>query len=160
MTTFTFSLRRIAGAALAITLLFATGSLQSCKDEVDASNLVTKTEATVWDYLDSVAVYSDYADLLTEVETGDGKVENSSTLASFVSGYGNFTVFPPTNDALAQYTLDITGGQTSDWRQLSAEDKKVIAYNSIIDHGQPPARRRTDGRQRVPARRHGPHRAP
>ncbi len=139
MTTFTFSLRRIAGAALAITLLFATGSLQSCKDEVDASNLVTKTEATVWDYLDSVAVYSDYADLLTEVETGDGKVENSSTLASFVSGYGNFTVFPPTNDALAQYTLDITGGQTSDWRQLSAEDKKVIAYNSIIDHGDDPA---------------------
>ena len=139
MTTFTFSLRRIAGAALAITLLFATGSLQSCKDEVDASNLVTKTEATVWDYLDSVAVYSDYADLLTEVETGDGKVENSSTLASFVSGYGNFTVFPPTNDALAQYTLDITGGQTSDWRQLNAEDKKVIAYNSIIDHGDDPA---------------------
>ena len=139
MTTFTFSLRRIAGAALAITLLFATGSLQSCKDEVDASNLVTKTEATVWDYLDSVAVYSDYADLLTEVETGDGKVANSSTLASFVSGYGNFTVFPPTNDALAQYTLDITGGQTSDWRQLSAEDKKVIAYNSIIDHGDDPA---------------------
>ena len=139
MTTFTFSLRRIAGAALAITLLFATGSLQSCKDEVDASNLVTKTEATVWDYLDSVAVYSDYADLLTEVETGDGKVENSSTLASFVSGYGNFTVFPPTNDALAQYTLERTGGQTSDWRQLSAEDKKVIAYNSIIDHGDDPA---------------------
>ena len=139
MTTFTFSLRRIAGAALAITLLFATGSLQSCKDEVDASNLVTKTEATVWDYLDSVAVYSDYADLLTEVETGDGKVANSSTLASFVSGYGNFTVFPPTNDALAQYTLDITGCQTSDWRQLSAEDKKVIAYNSIIDHGDDPA---------------------
>ena len=139
MTTFTFSLRRIAGAALAITLLFATGSLQSCKDEVDASNLVTKTEATVWDYLDSVAVYSDYADLLTEVETGDGKVENSSTLASFVSGYGNFTVFPPTNDALAQYTLDITGGQTSDWRQLSADDKKLIAYNSIIDHGDDPA---------------------
>ena len=139
MTTFTFSLRRIAGAALAMTLLFATGSLQSCKDEVDASNLVTKTEATVWDYLDSVAVYSDYADLLTEVETGDGKVANSSTLASFVSGYGNFTVFPPTNDALAQYTLDITGGQTSDWRQLSAEDKKVIAYNSIIDHGDDPA---------------------
>ena len=139
MTTFTFSLRRIAGAALAITLLFATGSLQSCKDEVDASNLVTKTEATVWDYLDSVAVYSDYADLLTEVETGDGKVANSSTLASFVSGYGNFTVFPPTNDALAQYTLERTGGQTSDWRQLSAEDKKVVAYNSIIDHGDDPA---------------------
>ena len=84
MTTFTFSLRRIAGAALAITLLFATGSLQSCKDEVDASNLVTKTEATVWDYLDSVAVYSDYADLLTEVETGDGKVENSVLSSSVV----------------------------------------------------------------------------
>ena len=139
MTTFTLSLRRMAGAALAITLLFATGTLQSCKDEVDASNLVTKTEATVWDYLDSVAVYADYAALLKEVETGDGKVENSSTLASFVSGYGNFTVFPPTNDALARYALDVTGGQTSDWRQLSADDKKVIAYNSIIDHGDDPA---------------------
>ncbi len=135
MTTFTLSLRRMAGAALAITLLLATGSLQSCKDEVDASNLVTKTEATVWDYLDSVAVYTDYAALLKEVETGDGKVANSSTLASFVSGYGNFTVFPPTNEAMAQYTLERTGGQTSDWHQLSAEDKKVIAYNSIIDHG-------------------------
>ena len=131
--------RAYAGAVMTLALLGAAGPLQSCKDEVDASNLVTKTEATVWDYLDSVAVYSDYADLLTEVETGDGKVENSSTLASFVSGYGNFTVFPPTNDALAQYTLDITGGQTSDWRQLSAEDKKVIAYNSIIDHGDDPA---------------------
>ena len=131
--------RAYAGAVMTLALLGAAGPLQSCKDEVDASNLVTKTEATVWDYLDSVAVYSDYADLLTEVETGDGKVANSSTLASFVSGYGNFTVFPPTNDALAQYTLDVTGGQTSDWRQLSAEDKKVVAYNSIIDHGDDPA---------------------
>ena len=110
--------RAYAGAVMTLALLGAAGPLQSCKDEVDASNLVTKTEATVWDYLDSVAVYSDYADLLTEVETGDGKVANSSTLASFVSGYGNFTVFPPTNDALAQYTLDVTGGQTSDWRQI------------------------------------------
>ena len=131
--------RAYAGAVTALALLFATGTLQSCKDEVDASNLVTKTEATVWVYLDSVAVYADYAALLEEVETGDDKVENSSTLASFVSGYGNFTVFPPTNDALAQYTLDVTGGQTSDWRQLSAEDKKVVAYNSIIDHGDDPA---------------------
>ena len=131
--------RAYAGAVAALALLFATGTLQSCKDEVDASNLVTKTEATVWVYLDSVAVYADYAALLEEVETGDGKVENSSTLASFVSGYGNFTVFPPTNDALAQYTLDVTGGQTSDWRQLSAEDKKVVAYNSILDHGDDPA---------------------
>ncbi len=131
--------RAYSGAMTVLALLFATGTLQSCKDEVDASNLVTKTEATVWVYLDSVAIYADYAALLKEVETGDGKVANSSTLASFVSGYGNFTVFPPTNDALAQYTLDVTGGQTSDWRQLSAEDKKVVAYNSIIDHGDDPA---------------------
>ena len=131
--------RAYAGAVMTLALLGAAGPLQSCKDEVDASNLVTKTEATVWDYLDSVAVYSDYADLLTEVETGDGKVENSSTLASFVSGYGNFTVFPATNEAIAEFTLERTEGATSDWHQLSADDKKLIAYNSIIDHGDDPA---------------------
>ena len=131
--------RAYAGAVMTLALLGAAGPLQSCKDEVDASNLVTKTEATVWDYLDSVAVYADYADLLTEVETGDGKVENSSTLASFVSGYGNFTVFPATNEAIAEFTLERTEGATSDWHQLSADDKKLIAYNSIIDHGDDPA---------------------
>ena len=131
--------RAYAGAVMTLALLGAAGPLQSCKDEVDASNLVTKTEATVWDYLDSVAVYSDYADLLTEVETGDGKVANSSTLASFVSGYGNFTVFPATNEAIAEFTLERTEGATSDWHQLSADDKKLIAYNSIIDHGDDPA---------------------
>ena len=131
--------RAYAGAVMTLALLGAAGPLQSCKDEVDASNLVTKTEATVWDYLDSVAVYADYADLLTEVETGDGKVANSSTLASFVSGYGNFTVFPATNEAIAEFTLERTEGATSDWHQLSADDKKLIAYNSIIDHGDDPA---------------------
>ena len=59
-------------------------------------------------------------------------------------------MFPPTNDALAQYTLDITGGQTSDWRQLSAEDKKVIAYNSIIDHGDDPAYATADATADLP----------
>ena len=39
--------RAYAGVVTALALLFATGTLQSCKDEVDASNLVTKTEATV-----------------------------------------------------------------------------------------------------------------
>ena len=129
------NLRRWAQGAALVLLAGMAAGLSSCKDEVDASNLVTKTEATVWDYLDSVAIYSDYAALLEEVNTGDGKEANSSSLASFVSGYGNFTVFPATNDAMAAYALERTGGASSDWHQLSQEDKLFIAYNSILDHG-------------------------
>ena len=129
------NLRRWAQGAALVLLAGMAAGLSSCKDEVDESNLVTKTEATVWDYLDSVAIYSDYAALLEEVNTGDGKEANSSSLASFVSGYGNFTVFPATNDAMAAYALERTGGASSDWHQLSQEDKLFIAYNSILDHG-------------------------
>ncbi len=129
------NLRRWAQGAALVLLAGMAAGLSSCKDEVDESNLVTKTEATVWDYLDSVAIYSDYAALLEEVHTGDGKEANSSSLASFVSGYGNFTVFAPDNDAMAAYALERTGGASSDWHQLSQEDKLFIAYNSILDHG-------------------------
>ena len=52
--------RWFAAAALAVSLSAATLTT-GCKDEVDASNLVTKTEATVWDYIDSVAIYCDHA---------------------------------------------------------------------------------------------------
>ena len=127
--------RWFAAAALAVSLSVGAGLTTGCKDEVDASNLVTKTEATVWDYIDSVAIYSDYAALLEEVGTGDSTDANSSTLASFVSAYGNFTVLAPTNAALEAYTLERTGGQTSDWHQLSQDDKTFIAKNSILDHG-------------------------
>ena len=58
----TLFLRKLCSGAAFVLLLFGTlFGLSSCKDEVDASNLVTKTEATVWDYIDSVAIYSDYA---------------------------------------------------------------------------------------------------
>ena len=141
----TLFLRKLCSGAAFVLLLFGTlFGLNSCKDEVDASNLVTKTEATVWDYIDSVAIYSDYAALLRETHTGDTADANSSSLASFVSGYGNFTVLAPDNEAIANYVMEATGGATSDWHQLSAEDKQYIAENSIIDHGDEPAYAQAD----------------
>ena len=141
----TLFLRKLCSGAAFVLLLFGTlFGLSSCKDEVDASNLVTKTEATVWDYIDSVAIYSDYAALLRETHTGDTADANSSSLASFVSGYGNFTVLAPDNEAIANYVMEATGGATSDWHQLSAEDKQYIAENSIIDHGDEPAYAQAD----------------
>ena len=141
----TLFFRKLCSGAAFVLLLFGTlFGLNSCKDEVDASNLVTKTEATVWDYIDSVAIYSDYAALLRETHTGDTADANSSSLASFVSGYGNFTVLAPDNEAIANYVREATGGATSDWHQLSAEDKQYIAENSIIDHGDDPAYAQAD----------------
>ena len=55
------NLRRWAQGAALVLLAGMAAGLSSCKDEVDASNLVTKTEATVWDDIDSVAIYSDHA---------------------------------------------------------------------------------------------------
>ena len=43
------NLRRWAQGAALVLLAGMAAGLSSCKDEVDASNLVTKTEATVWD---------------------------------------------------------------------------------------------------------------
>lgn len=108
----------------------------SCKDEIDASNLVTKTEATIWDYLDSVAVYSDYADILEVVRTGEGS--NTSSLASMLAAYGNYTCFAPSNEAIRKYVMEVTDSVTDDWRTLYETDSVAIidlAKNSIIDNG-------------------------
>lgn len=108
----------------------------SCKDEIDASNLVTKTEATIGDYLDSVAAYSDYMEILSVVRTGEGS--NTSSLASMLSAYGNYTCFAPNNEAIRKYVLQVTDSVTDDWRVLYDTDSVAIidlAKNSIIDNG-------------------------
>ncbi len=122
-----------SGVAVMLLLVGSVVGMFSCTDKIDDSNLVTKTEATVWDYLDSVSVYSDYAAILKEVQLGEG--DNVSPLSSFVASYGNYTCFAPDNDAIRAYVLDETNGETSDWHNLSDDQKKAIAYNSIINNG-------------------------
>ncbi len=127
------TIKTLTGAFVASTLMVYVGALSSCSDVIDTSNLVTKTEATIYDYLDSVENYSDYLALLSEVRTGSSS--NTSSLASLMQSYGNYTVFPFDNEALATYTYETTNGETSDWQQLSDDEKILIAYNSIIDCG-------------------------
>ncbi len=128
---------RVWGSLVAFSLLLGVSfGVISCKDEIDASNLVTKTEPTVWDYLDSVDVYSDFTDILQIVRTGEG--ENTSSLSSLLASYGNYTCFAPNNEAIRKYVLQQTDSTTSDWHQLLKTDSLavvVIAYNCIIDNG-------------------------
>lgn len=130
-------LSKLSFAALPLLLgTVLVGVMPSCTDEIDTSNYVTKTEPLIWDYLDSVDTYSDYAAILKIVRTGKG--DNTSSLASLMASYGNYTCFAPSNEAIRNYVLEQTDSTTSDWRVLLESDTtaiEAIAYNSIIDCG-------------------------
>ena len=63
-----------------------------------------------------------------------GSKENASPLSSVLAARGNYTIFAPTNEAMAKYITNLLGeGKTVD--DLSLEQAQRIAYSCVIDNG-------------------------
>lgn len=110
-------------------MLFVISAIQvgfvSCSDDPGAENYYTTTKEYAADYLQNRSQYSDFVKVLRRA-TG----ERNLNLINMLATYGSYTVFAPTNEALAIYVHD--KGLTS-VDSLTKEDCDTIAFNSIIE---------------------------
>lgn len=122
--------------------LFAA-CIWSCTENVDTSARYVFTEETVLSYLEKHHAYSEYVDILREVDVS--KISHSK-VSQLLSARGVYTVFAPTNEAIHKYLEDLVkSGLIAEpsWDAFPNEHKldsirKVIVYNSIIDGGDEP----------------------
>lgn len=118
------------GAALALTLLFASQALTSCKEDVSADNYAISTDQTVTDYLKSCPQFTLIESILERVKLG--RSDDASSLSSVMSARGNYTVFAPNDSAVTAY---IQGLGVTSIDELTYEQAQNIAMNCIIDNG-------------------------
>ena len=88
--------------ALAFGLLF---SAQSCSEKIDEGNFAIAKEQTINDYLGTSKEFSQIKSVFDRVRLGNKS--NASTLAAVLSARGNYTVFAPTNEAMAAYVTKV-----------------------------------------------------
>lgn len=120
---------RCLGSLLLLGVLFG---MNSCKDEVDTSNMFTATEQSIFEYIDSVPEYSSMAYIFRQVKLGEKT--DASPLSSVLTAYGNYTCFLPNDSAVAEYVKTLHK-DTTDVHYLSYDEMKQIAYSCIIDNG-------------------------
>lgn len=120
---------RCLGSLLLLGVLFG---MNSCKDEVDTSNMFTATEQSIFEYIDSVPEYSSMAYIFRQVKLGEKT--DASPLSSVLASYGNYTCFLPNDSAVAEYVKTLHK-DTTDVHYLSYDEMKQIAYSCIIDNG-------------------------
>ena len=88
-----YELKRISGRILAIVaLVVGTATLAGCNPEPDESDLYTATGETAADYIKRKSELTSFDYILTRVR-----------LDRNLSSYGEYTVFAPTNEAIAAY---------------------------------------------------------
>lgn len=115
-------------------LLFGVATaFTACKENISEDAYAIKTKKTVEDYLSDNPELSSIKAIFDEVKLGLS--DNASVLSSTLSGYGNYTVFAPNNDAIANYVSEQTGGASTDYHDLSYDQKSALALNCIIDNG-------------------------
>lgn len=124
-----FNIAKAGTLFLAAFLAIGLG-LQSCSENIDDSDFAIKTEQTIADYLQTNEEFSDICEIFAEIPLGT-KAE-ASPILSALSARGNYTVFAPTNDAVEKFAKDF--GHTS-YKELTTEEKLLIAYSCIIDNG-------------------------
>lgn len=115
--------------ALAFGLLF---SAQSCSEKIDEGNFAIAKEQTINDYLGTSKEFSQIKSVFDRVRLGNKS--NASTLAAVLSARGNYTVFAPTNEAMAAYVTKVLG-ESKNIADLSDEQAQLIAYSCVIDNG-------------------------
>jgi hypothetical protein len=112
----------------------------SCSEEIDESSRYVFKYETILSYLQKHEAYHDYAEVLTKVNIGK---YSDSKVSQLMSARGNYTVFAPTNEAIAEYLQSLVDeGLISEpsWDAFTDSAKldsirKVIVFNSIIDGG-------------------------
>lgn len=115
--------------------------LVGCREDVDTSSRYVFKEYTVMGYLQAHAEsYSEYVGCLDRVLVWE---KGSTHVGQLLSARGHFTVFAPTNDAIAEYLKSLVeDGVISrpSWDAFADSTKldsirRVIVMNSIINSG-------------------------
>lgn len=122
--------RAICGALGVMSLFCAGSSLSSCTEDIDESNFAIAEEQTVTDFLSTNDSLSAIKSIFDRVHLGDSDM--ASSLTSVLSARGNYTVFAPTNEAIADYLDSIGVASVAD---LTYEQAQLIANSCIIDNG-------------------------
>lgn len=124
-----FTIARAEALALVGFLAIGMG-FQSCSENIDDSAFAIKTEQTIADYLQANEEFSEICEIFAEMPLGT-KAE-ASPILSALSARGNYTVFAPTNEAVETFAKNF--GHSS-YKELTADEKNLIAYSCIIDNG-------------------------
>lgn len=113
-----------------------------CKEHVDTSARYVFTSDCALSYLERHNAYSEYVSLLNATPIS---VRSQSTVGQLLSARGNYTVFAPTNEAIALYLQELYEEDPSLMSEPSMDAfysehkrdsiRRVIVCNSIIDAG-------------------------
>lgn len=110
-------------------------TLNSCKENIDDSNLYTFTGEMMIDHLRDNPDFSSYYEILGRVHPSK---RSSSTMHELLAARGNYTCFAPTNEAIDLYIdslLTIGEVSSKEISELPDSVAEYIVFNSIIDHG-------------------------
>ncbi|MCD8235872.1 MAG: fasciclin domain-containing protein [Prevotellaceae bacterium] len=110
-------------------------TLNSCKENIDDSNLYTFTGEMMIDHLRDNPDFSSYYEILGMVHPSK---RSSSTMHELLAARGNYTCFAPTNEAIDLYIdslLTIGEVSSKEVSELPDSVAEYIVFNSIIDHG-------------------------
>lgn len=133
------NMKSLKHTALLLLAVLGICQFQSCKEDIDMSDRYTFTQYTVTSYLASHPdSYSEYYDLLSKVKINK---KYESTVLELLSAHGNYTVFAPTNEAIAEYLDSLCKKgiiEAPSWEGFTSQKtldsiQEVIVYNSIID---------------------------
>lgn len=121
-------------------ILVLVALMSGCKENVDTSARYVFTEETIMSYLQKHEQYSEYVKLLDAVPVG---LRSESSLGQLLAARGHFTVFAPTNEAIADYLQSLVDDgllESPSWDAFPSQEKldsvrKVVAYSSVIDGG-------------------------
>ena len=131
-------MKRVYGKLLTAILFISL--CWSCTEEIDTSARYVFTSDCVLSYLEKHDAYSEYVRLMRITPISK---RSTSTIGQLMEARGHYTVFAPTNEAIAQYLQEL---YEKDPTLLSAPSfdafydthkrdsiYKVIVANSIID---------------------------
>ena len=125
-----------------IIALFAL-CLIGCTEDIDMSARYVFKERVITDYLKDHEEYSEYVKLLYEVPVS---TMSKTTMGQLLSARGNFTVFAPTNQAIAEYLERLAAEEKEyyitapSWDSFTNDHKRdsikaALVRNSVIDGG-------------------------
>ena len=129
-------MRKIVFSALSLMLLMFT----ACTESIDTSSRYVFKERTLADYLSTHEDYAEYVKLLKQVPMSP---VSKTTVYQILTARGNYTVFAPTNEAIAAYLQQLVDDELiaePSWDAFQDSTKldsirNVIVKNSIIDGG-------------------------
>lgn len=113
----------------------------ACSDKVDDTDMYTFKGETVLDILRDKPDYSDFVSILNKVHFSS---KSKSTAAQLLSARGNYTVFAPSNEAIAQYLDSIYDTRGYDINKITDSVATSIVKNCIIDSKNTDAYKSTD----------------